>query len=177
MAGSAVLIGAAGLYLVYAGVKDVPLIAGLRQIMQGKAPQGSEKRPYAPTRPAEFGVDTVSSASGIGGRQGGCDGPLGLCGNAAIGYAQMKPLFPHINAGGYRPKGSVPGSRHPMGLAVDWPTTSNAEAQRIIAAFKKTRGARVWIWNRQIASAVTGWKISGYDGPSPHTDHVHVDWN
>jgi hypothetical protein len=177
IAGSAVVIATAGLYLVYAGVKDVPLIDGLRDIMKGKVPTGKEHKPYSPTAPATVGVQAVSSASGIGGTRGGCGGPLGLCGHAAFGYAMMKPKFPSINAGGYRPVGSVPGSRHPLGLAVDWPTHSNSVAQQIIAEFKKTPGARTWIWNRQIASANTGWRITGYDGPSAHTDHVHTDWN
>jgi hypothetical protein len=178
ISGSAVLLGTAGLYLAYAGVKDVPIIEGLRDIVRGKVPTArAEHKPYAPTGPASAGVDVASSAAGTGGKQGGCAGPLGLCGYAAFGYTVMKLQFPSINAGGYRPTGSVPGSRHPLGLAVDWPTRNNAVAQQIIAAFKKTPGARTWIWNRQIASANTGWRITGYDGPSPHTDHVHTDWN
>lgn len=48
VAGSAVLLGTAGLYLAYAGVKDVPLIDGLRDIARGKAPQGKAKFPYIP---------------------------------------------------------------------------------------------------------------------------------
>lgn len=30
------------------------------------------------------------------------------------------------------------------------------------------------IYNRQIAGDKTGWKTVYYDGPDPHTDHVHV---
>lgn len=62
MAGSALLIGSAGLYLVYAGLKDVPLIAGLRQIMQGKAPTGATHRPFTPQELEAFA--NVASAAG-----------------------------------------------------------------------------------------------------------------
>lgn len=61
IAGSAVLIGAAGLYFVYAGIKDVELIPGLRAIMRGQVPEGKPHAPFSPTDPAKYGVTATSS--------------------------------------------------------------------------------------------------------------------
>lgn len=62
MAGSALLVGSAGLYLVYAGLKDVPLIDGLRSIMRGKVPSGTRHDPFTPEELSAFA--NVASAAG-----------------------------------------------------------------------------------------------------------------
>lgn len=64
IAGSAVLFGTAGLYLAYVGIKDVPFVDGLRDMLRQKTPSPRDLHlPYAPTGKAFAGVDTVSSAS------------------------------------------------------------------------------------------------------------------
>lgn len=40
ISGIAVTIGAAGLYLVYAGIRDVPVVEGLRELARGRVPAG-----------------------------------------------------------------------------------------------------------------------------------------
>jgi phage-related protein len=99
----------------------------------------------------------------------------GLVGWAAWYYPFWKALFPWMTIGGWRAQGSVPGSDHPKGKALDLMTSSGAVAQQIISNFLGQHGAKYWIWNRQFSSA-PGWGIRGYSGPSPHTDHVHLSY-
>lgn len=83
--------------------------------------------------------------------------------------------------GGLGP-GSVPGSDHPKGRALDYminnikngKATGTALANDIIKNYKAWNIKYV-IWNRYIWHPGRGW--SKYSGPSPHTDHVHVSFN
>jgi hypothetical protein len=80
--------------------------------------------------------------------------------------------------GGLGP-GSVPGSDHPKGRALDFMTYSNKSKGNSLANDVIKNAAR-WnvkyvIWNRYIWHPGRGWKR--YNGPSPHTDHVHVSFN
>lgn len=43
----------------------------------------------------------------------------------------------------------------------------------VIAAFERHPSAHYWIYQRQIADKDDGWRRRPYDGPSPHTEHVH----
>lgn len=84
--------------------------------------------------------------------------------------------------GGYREHGSVPGSDHPKGRALDFminnikngTSTGTALANDIIKNYRAWNVSYV-IWNRYIWSPSKGWRK--YNGPSPHTDHVHVSFN
>lgn len=84
--------------------------------------------------------------------------------------------------GGYRSHGSVPGSDHPKGLALDYMTNNikngkkvgDALANDLIKNWKKWNVKYV-IWYRYIWSPGKGWRR--YNGPSPHTDHVHASFN
>lgn len=79
-------------------------------------------------------------------------------------------------------KGSVPGSDHPKGRATDFminnlkngKAVGNALANDVIRNYKAWNVKYV-IWNRYIWQPGRGWKK--YNGPSPHTDHVHVSYN
>jgi hypothetical protein len=78
--------------------------------------------------------------------------------------------------------GSVPGSDHPKGRAIDLMINNlkggkargTAMANDIIHNYKAWNVKYV-IWNRYIWHPGRGW--SRYSGPSPHTDHVHVSFN
>lgn len=78
--------------------------------------------------------------------------------------------------------GSVPGSDHPKGRAIDLMINNvkggkargTAMANDIIKNYKAWNVKYV-IWNRYIWHPGRGW--SKYSGPSPHTDHVHVSFN
>jgi len=108
-------------------------------------------------------------------------GPGGGSARGLVGYAAQympmwKSMFPWMTIGGWRARGSVPGSDHPKGKALDLMTGSGAVANQIISTFLGQAGAKYWIWNRQFASAAGGWRPRGYSGPSPHTDHVHLSY-
>jgi hypothetical protein len=78
--------------------------------------------------------------------------------------------------------GSVPGSDHPNGKAIDLminnlgngKNTGTQMANDIISNYKQWNVKYV-IWNRYIWSPSRGWRK--YSGPSDHTDHVHVSFN
>lgn len=83
--------------------------------------------------------------------------------------------------GGLGP-GSVPGSDHPKGRALDFMinNVSRGKARGTALANDIISHYRDWnvkyvIWNRYIWSPGKGWRR--YHGPSPHTDHVHVSFN
>jgi hypothetical protein len=107
---------------------------------------------------------------------GGGGSAKGLVGYASTAFQFFKDMFPGMTIGGWRATGSVPGSDHPKGKALDLMTGSNAIAQRIISMFMDLPGKKYWIWNRQIATASGGWQPRPYSGPSPHTDHVHLSF-
>lgn len=80
--------------------------------------------------------------------------------------------------GGWRAHGSVPGSDHPKGLALDFMTYRNKK-QGTALANDLVRNYKSWnikyvIWNRYIWTPSRGWHR--YNGPSPHTDHVHASF-
>lgn len=80
---------------------------------------------------------------------------------------------------GYRAQGSVPGSLHPAGLALDLMvrgTTADQLAAYAVANHASF-GITEVIWNRRIWTLRRqgeGWRK--YSGPSPHTDHVHLSF-
>lgn len=59
ISGVALLVTAAGGWLVYVGVKDVPPVGGLRQLLKGQLPEGS-------ARPLEFATVGSGTAKGLG---------------------------------------------------------------------------------------------------------------
>jgi TP901 family phage tail tape measure protein len=97
----------------------------------------------------------------------------GLVGNALRAFSIFRKAFPGMVIGGWRARGSVPGSDHPKGLALDLMTTSRALHHMIIDMGKRMAGAKYWISYRQIGHARDRFRPRYYGGPSPHTDHVH----
>lgn len=79
--------------------------------------------------------------------------------------------------GGWRPTGSVPNSDHPKGLAADF-MASIPVGQRIVADALKNWDAyniKYIIHNRRIWNSPAS--SEPYNGPSPHTDHVHISYD
>jgi TP901 family phage tail tape measure protein len=107
---------------------------------------------------------------------GGGGSARGLVGFAATAFRIFRQMFPGMTIGGWRARGSVPGSDHPKGKALDLMTRNGATASRIINTFMGQAGRKYWIWSRQIADARSGWVPRYYGGPSPHTDHVHLSY-
>lgn len=86
------------------------------------------------------------------------------------------------SVGGWREHGSVPGSDHPKGRALDFMTNNIKNGKRTGDALTNDiiKNHKAWnvkyvIWYRYIWSPGRGWRK--YNGPSPHTDHVHVSFN
>lgn len=78
--------------------------------------------------------------------------------------------------------GSVPGSDHPKGRAIDLMINNIKNGKNVGTAMANDiiKNAKAWnvkyvIWNRYIWHPGIGWRK--YNGPSPHTDHVHVSFN
>lgn len=111
----------------------------------------------------------------LGGGSGGGGSASGLVGFAAAAWGALQNAF-HLAMGGWRAHGSVPGSDHPKGKAIDIMTSNPTLHKMIIAFFKQLPGAKYWISMRQIALARTGWIPHAYHGPNPHTDHVHASF-
>lgn len=105
-------------------------------------------------------------------------GLKGISSNAAKAADYFGSKYGIKSIGGYRSKGSVPGSDHPKGLALDYMTNNKKQgtalANDVIQNYKAWNVKYV-IWNRYIWSPSRGWRK--YNGPSPHTDHVHVSFN
>ncbi len=175
ISGLAVAAIALGGFLVFAAIRDVELIPGLREILQGKIPAGKP-----PTKRANFGA-TSGGASG---------GPTGS--PAAPGTCKLGPVLTHVatlaneiggmfklkTIGGWRATDPFPD--HPSGRAVDLminnipngKATGQAIADYLVANDKKYRVDYI-IWNeRSWNSRRRTWQI--YGGTNPHTDHVHV---
>jgi hypothetical protein len=78
---------------------------------------------------------------------------------------------------GYRPTGSVANSDHPKGLAIDVSTRTKGTmvAEWTVANAKRLSVTYV-IWNRRIYDTRSGKGWAAYQGPSPHTDHVHISF-
>lgn len=83
---------------------------------------------------------------------------------------------------GGRGPGSVPGSDHPKGRALDFMinNVSNGKARGdALSSYAiknyKALNVKYVIWNRYIWQPGRGWHK--YSGPSDHTDHVHVSFN
>lgn len=83
----------------------------------------------------------------------------------------------NIKTIGGRGPGSVPGSDHPHGRALDYMTTNvskgTALANDVIKNYKAWNVKYV-IWYKHIWQPGRGW--SKYSGPSDHTNHVHVSF-
>lgn len=82
---------------------------------------------------------------------------------------------------GGRGPGSVPGSDHPKGRALDFMinNTKNGKARGDALANDLISHYKEWnikyiIWNRYIWQPGRGWHK--YSGPSDHTDHVHASF-
>jgi hypothetical protein len=119
---------------------------------------------------------TQEHQDSLGSGLGGGASAKGLVGNALTAMGIFRRMFPNMTIGGWRAHGSVPGSDHPHGKALDLMTGSGSVAQKIISTFMGQAGKKYWIWNRQIATSSGGFMPRPYHGPSPHTDHVHLSY-
>jgi hypothetical protein len=182
--GTALVFGILGGWFVYAGIRNVPLIDGLRELLRGDTPTPREtddngvagstwenrgsSAPASSTLAGELGL----SLFGVSGTEDATS--RRLVGNAKRAYFAFRAAFPNMTIHGW---GTRPNpTDHDDGLALDLMTTDDPTARKIILMFRSQPGAKYWIWNRQIASAERGWTPRPYSGPNPHTDHVHLSY-
>jgi hypothetical protein len=76
--GLGVTLAAAGAYLIYAGMKNVPIVDGLRDLLKGSLPSGTPVKPIELPGFLQGGsANTVINPSGGGGGAAGGAGGLG----------------------------------------------------------------------------------------------------
>lgn len=179
ISGLSVAIAAVGGFLVYAGIKDVPLLEGLREIIGGKTPTGREAKKTAVwTGGASVGNAAAGFAEGM----------------AGVKNYSLPGVQPHVKhaadeigtmtratyMGGFR-AGDLD---HGRGLAVDAGCQSAAHNESIAAygmANRDRLGLTYIIWNMKIASASKGWTIRPYkpittSGDFRHEKHTHFSF-
>jgi septal ring factor EnvC (AmiA/AmiB activator) len=132
------------------------------------------------------GPTVISNDSG-GGYGGGPDTASynNLTASAKRLYGLVERIFDVHSIGGWRPYGSVPGSDHPRGRALDVMTWSNRSLGWRIATWavanRRALGIKYVIFNGRIWTRSRGWH--GYRHPSDpcncnptlrHDDHVHI---
>jgi NlpC/P60 family len=68
--GFALSVAAAGAYLLYAGIKNVPPLDGLRSLLRGQVPVGTPSKPFLPLddSPSGGSIPPVGTGSVDGGR-------------------------------------------------------------------------------------------------------------
>lgn len=180
ISGLAVAVAATGGFLVYAGIKDVPLLDGLREIISGKTPTGRAQKTTA--------VWSGGSAVGAGAADmAGVLGSYALPGtqpHVRLAANEIGGAFGLKNIGGFR----VSDLDHGRGLALDLMTDSGgintALNQRVAAycyAHRERLGMTYIIHDMLIASASKGWTWRTYNpitntGDFRHVRHVHASF-
>lgn len=177
ISGVAVGLIATGVLLVRAAIRGNSPLDELKQIITGQRPE-----PLS-TQPRGSPITEAFSGGSFGGSTGGAGNAINTGKEKPHVLAQMQYVAATwgLRVYGWRARGSVPGSKHPLGLAFDamLPTGAqripigNAIASYYVANAERLRVDNV-IFNGRIWNKARGWH--GYFGPSPHKDHVHVDF-
>lgn len=166
VSGVAVLFAATGLYLVYVGIKDVPILTGLQDLLRGRRPAEAAGTPYqgvaaavAAAGPATTGVSSTDSAT---------FNNLGLVGYAAQALPKLRAAYPSLTMYGRADRPDNPTSDHPKGLAIDIMTTNRLMHAAIIQRALFLPGFKYYC-----SDLVPG----GANCPgNKHRDHVHLSF-
>lgn len=184
ISGLAVAMVAAGSYLVYAGIRNVPLLQGLRELATGHLPA---PHPVDHTVVNFTATDTLNQGGSstdtltTGGSSSSIAqnyhlGPVTATLAAAV--ADVAPRFGLKTVGGWRKVDEFPD--HPSGHAADFMINDMPNGHALgdaIAAYIIANALRLKvkyiIWNRRSWNPQRGtW--AAYTGSNPHTDHVHL---
>jgi len=151
VSGVAVLLAAGGLYLVYVGVKDVPIVEGLRDLIRGRAPVENAGAPYAGVAAAVAGA-----------------GPATTGVSSTDALPKLRAWFPSLTMYGRAPRPENPTSDHPAGLAIDVMTPNRLLHAAIIQRALFLPGFKYYC-----SDLVPG----GANCPgNKHRDHVHLSF-
>lgn len=99
--------------------------------------------------------------------------------HVAAAASKYGPQFGITDIGGYRAVGSVPGSDHPKGLALDFMIDAKKDKARgdaLAAALLQDPQVKYVIWDKRINDRRNSKGWQPYSGPSDHTDHVHASF-
>lgn len=173
ISGLAVAVAATGGFLVYAGIKDVPLLEGLREIISGKTPTGRAQKTSA--------VWSGGSAVGAGAADmAGVLGSYALPGvqpHVRLAANEIGGAFGLKNIGGFR----VGPPDHGNGCAIDAMTDDggiNSALNERVAAYglvhRERLGLTYIICNMKIASAKSNWQWRAYKPITNQGDYQHV---
>ena len=184
---AAVSLAAGGGFLVYCGIRNVPVLDGLRDLAAGRLPT---PRAALVTAVNFTGTEAASAVGAVGGSAlaGSVVGAAAVTGQYKLG-----PVKPDVQAAAYEigPKfgiktiyGWAPGQfDHPKGLALDFMINTPGLGKPVgdaLAAYVLANAARLnvkyVIWYRRSWNPQRGTWVA-YSGDSPHTDHVHVSFN
>lgn len=175
ISGLAVAAIGGGAVLVYAAIQDVPITEVFRGLVRGGRPEPLGTQPRASTLQGIIGGAPFAGTVGQGGKAHvtGREKP----------HVQAEMRFAantwDIEVYGWRAVGSVPGSDHPKGLAMDCMVYTNQNLGNAIATHyvlnADAKRVKYIIWYKKIWKRSTK-KWTNYFGPSPHTDHVHVSF-
>jgi murein DD-endopeptidase MepM/ murein hydrolase activator NlpD len=160
------------LRLIQAGYSRIPGAGTPFGQLLGRMPQKVVDM-LANKLPASFGIETGEASSSPNG-----SGGLGPRARAARAYVVDR--WGITNIGGYANRniaGTNTLSKHALGKAIDIMNSNVSRGNEIANYFagpgRGKFGVDNVIWNRRIHNQ-RGWH--GYNGVSPHTDHVHVDF-
>lgn len=169
VSGVAVLFAGLGLYLVYVGVKDVPVVDGLRDLLRGKRPNEAAGSSYAGPPDIAAAVAAAGPATtGVSSTDSATHSNLGLVGYAADALPKLRAWFPSLTMYGRAPRPDNPNSDHPAGLAIDVMTTNRLLHAAIIQRAKFLPGFKYYC-----SDLVPG----GANCPgNKHRDHVHISF-
>jgi len=180
------LLLGSGSYLSWSAVKNRNPLATLQAWLAGKP------LPTAPWHPVPNIIAAINPGSAVGGAfQDGANAVSGSgMGKKPVYNLPGTPTYVQRAADvvgamfgiktiyGKGP-GSVPGSDHPSGKALDFMTPSKSVGDGLAAYFvlhASTFNVKYIIWYHREWNPQVGWHA--YTGSSnPHTDHVHVSFN
>ncbi len=175
ISGLAVTVAAVGGFLVFAGIKDVPLIDGLREIISGKVPAGR-----AQTRTAQFGASDGVSGTSVPSDPGNYSlGPVQA--HVRLALNEIGGVFKLSSIGGFRAGDPL---NHGRGLAGDCMVNGKAQGDQVSAyayANRERLGITEIIWWMRITTALRNWVWRAYSpitnqGDYRHEKHVHLSF-
>lgn len=145
---------------MYAGLRNVPFIGGLRDLLRRQAPT---------PRPSSTPVGIADPIGSAGGSSGGGTGDLGLISCARAALPTLRKNFGSLTMGGRAARPDNPTSDHPKGLAIDIMTTNPLVHARIVAVALTLPGFKYF------CSDLIG---GGASCPgNKHRDHVHISFH